>query len=128
MPWLELLLTTEQKHFIIVGVVNTILSYALFSVLLYFQISYVLSYWVSMCAGVLNSYILNKFWTFHVRKRSIAEFIRFVSVYLMSFFIGMLTLYCLVDVLMINTYVAGIINLFLTTLISWFGHKHFSFR
>ena len=61
MSWVKSLLTTEQKHFIIVGLVNTILSYALFSVLLYFQLSYVLSYWISMCAGVLNSYILNKF-------------------------------------------------------------------
>ena len=81
-----------------------------------------------MCAGVLNSYVLNKFWTFRTYRRSIAEFIRFVSVYLVSFFIGMWTLYCLVDILTVNAYVAGIVNLFLTTSISWLGHKYFSFR
>lgn len=128
MSWVKSLLTTEQKHFIIVGLVNTILSYALFSVLLYFQLSYVLSYWISMCAGVLNSYILNKFWTFRVYRHSIMEFVRFVLVYLMSFLIGTCTLYCLVSIFKLDAHIAGLINLFLTALISWLGHKYFSFR
>ena len=128
MPCIKSFLTTEQKHFIIVGVANTVLSYVLYSILLHFKFNYTLSYWIAMCAGVLNSYVFNKFWTFRAYRRSIAEFIRFVSVYLVSFFIGMWTLYCLVDVLTVNAYVAGIVNLFLTTLISWFGHKYFSFR
>ena len=81
-----------------------------------------------MCAGVLNSYILNKFWTFRVYRHSIMEFVRFVLVYLMSFLIGTCTLYCLVSIFILDAHIAGLINLFLTALISWLGHKYFSFR
>lgn len=122
------IISKEQKCFLIVGMINTMLSCMAFSALLYLHFNYIWSYWLSIFIGVLNSYILNKFWTFRAYRRSIAEFIRFVSVYLVSFFIGMWTLYFLVDVLRINAYASGIINLFLTTLISWFGHKYFSFR
>lgn len=128
MSRIKLFLSVEQKRFLIVGVINTILSYILFSILLYSKLSYTIAYWVSMFAGVVNSYVLNKFWTFCVYRYSFVEFVRFIFVYIISFSLGTCSLYFLISILGFNAYLAGIINLVFSTLISWLGHKHFSFK
>ena len=56
------------------------------------------------------------------------EICRFISVYLFSFAIGNLVLLVTVEWMTLTPYLAGGINLAMTTIISWFGHKYFSFK
>ena len=53
---------------------------------------------------------------------------RFVLVYITSFISGIVVLYVMVTLMSLDAYFAGMLNLVFTTLISWFGHKYFSFR
>lgn len=115
-------------RFLLVGGINTIVGYGTFAIFIYFNYHYYFSYIMSYVIGIANSYIWNKLFTFKSKNKSYRELLRFISVYLISFVIGSIFLYTAVDMLKINEYVAGLINLIFVTLISWIGHNKFSFK
>lgn len=126
--YIKILFEKKFFRFLFVGGINTLVGYGTFALFLYLNFHYSLAYILSFVIGVANSYIWNKNFTFKSKEKSYKELLRFVSVYLISFFVGLIALYILVDVLSMNQYLAGLINLFFTTLISWFGHNKFSFK
>jgi len=115
-------------RFLIVGVLNTIVGYGTFAIGIYCNLYYYTAYILSYIIGVINSYILNKKFTFKSNDKSLKEPLRFLTVYLFSFIIGSIAIYILIDLMGTNAYIAGLINLIFTTLISWFGHNKFSFK
>ncbi|MDR2975906.1 MAG: GtrA family protein [Streptococcaceae bacterium] len=126
--FLKVLNQRQEIRFIEVGIINTIVGYGTYALLVFLGINYLIANTISTIVGVINSYFWNKFYTFQSPKRSASEIVRFVSVYLVSFLIGTLFIYYLVDQFGVNKYVVGVLNLFVTTAISYFGHKYFSFR
>ncbi len=115
-------------RFLFVGGINTIVGYGSYAILLFFKINYLLANTLSTIIGVINSYIWNRNFTFKSEKNKKEELPKFIFVYLISYLVGLLVLYLLVTKLSLNKYIAGIINIFITTCISWFGHKYFSFK
>ena len=114
-----------------VGGLNTAVGYGSFAAILYFSDNYKLAYVLSNIIGITHSYLWNKFYTFRqqsTKRMSIGEIARFLSVYLVSFCFGLFVLWLLVEQLGMNEYVAGLVQLVFTTLISWFGHNNFSFK
>ena len=118
----------QEIRFLFVGALNTIVGYGIYAILIFLNINYLLSNTISTILGVLHSYLWNRFFTFKSKEKASKEFIKFISVYIVSYLMGMITLYCFKELLHISPYLAGFINLFITTLISWFGHKYFSFK
>lgn len=114
--------------FLFVGIINTIVGYGSYSIFIFLNIHYLIANTLSTIIGVINSYILNKKITFNDKKTNTKTPFKFVSVYVVSYLVGMINLKILVDFFNINSYIAGFFNLILTTLISWFGHKYFSFK
>ena len=53
---------------------------------------------IGYCAGVLNSYFLNRSWTFAVRERSHAQFVRFLMINLVGLSISTSLMFVLVDI------------------------------
>lgn len=115
-------------RFLLVGGLNTVVGYGVYALLLYLGVNYLIANTISTIVGVAHSYLWNRFFTFKSKEKAGAEIVRFVSVYIVSYLIGMGTLYIFKQVLNISPYIAGLINLVITTLISWFGHKYFSFN
>ncbi|MDN4524627.1 GtrA family protein [Fictibacillus fluitans] len=71
--------TAEITRFGSVGALNTLLDYSLFSLLAGSGMAYMAAQCISYSAGVLNSYFLNRTWTFkQTEKASFAEFFRFM--------------------------------------------------
>ena len=114
--------------FILVGIINTIVGYGTYGILIYFNVNYLIANTISTIIGVINSYILNTKITFNESKKDFKTPFKFVSIYLISYLIGMLNLVIFVKHLLINSYIAGLLNICLTTIISYFGHKYFSFN
>ena len=83
---------------------------------------------ISYTIGTAHSYVWNKFFTFESKDKSVGEVLRFVAVYAVQLVINFAMKWALIELLGINTYVAMIITLLVTTCISFFGHKLFSFR
>ncbi len=118
----------QQIRFLFVGGLNTIVGYGSYTILLLLGINYLIANTVSTIVGVIHSYMWNRKFTFESNKKIGKELIKFVLVYVISYLIGMLNISILVSKVGINEYMAGAFNLVITTLISWFGHKYFSFK
>ncbi|MFD2618534.1 GtrA family protein [Terrilactibacillus laevilacticus] len=73
----------------IVGCLNTLIDFIVFALLTAVGIPYVISQCISYGAGVLNSYILNRSWTFKQSKQTgkTQEFGKFVVVNIVTLFI-----------------------------------------
>lgn len=126
--FIKKLFSKKEIRFLFVGGLNTIVGYGSYALLLFFGTQYLIANIFSTIIGAIHSYIWNKFFTFKSPKKSLTEVIRFFSVYAISFVFGLLTLYIMGNVIGIDPYIAGLINIIFTTLISWFGHNFFSFK
>ena len=117
----------QEFRFLFVGGLNTLVGYGVYAILLLLNLNYLIANTISTVIGVLHSYLWNRFFTFKSKEKAGKELIKFISVYIISYLIGTVSLYCFTGILNLSPYVAGLINLVITTLISWFGHKYFSF-
>ena len=118
----------EQFRFLFVGGLNTLVGYGSYALFIFLGLNYFIANLISTVIGVIHSYIWNKLFTFKSNNKVIKEVPKFISVYLISFLFSSLILFILVDKLGVNQYLSGALNIIITTLISWFGHKYFSFR
>lgn len=121
-------LVGKGGRFLFVGVLNTIFGYGIYALFIYIGIQYILANTLSYILGILHSYIWNKYFTFKQTHRNLLEFIRFVSVYLLSYASSCLLLWLFVGKMGMSAYIAGVLSLFITTVISYVGHNFFSFQ
>lgn len=126
--YLKKLYNMQQIRFLFVGGLNTLVGYGIYALCIFFGINYFIANLISTVIGVIHSYIWNKLFTFKSKNTVKKEVPKFISVYLISFLISNLILYIFITKLGANQYIGGLINIVLTTIISWFGHKYFSFR
>ena len=126
--YIEKLFKYRGVRFLFVGGINTIVGYGFFAIFVALGFPYLIANTFSTIIGVINSYLWNRFFTFKSKNRALDEIIRYSFVYLVSYCFGMLLLWVMVGKMGVNTYFAGALNIFITMLISWFGHKNFSFK
>ena len=136
----HLWLTHQTKvRFVLVGLWNTIFGYLVFVGLdylfnLFFSPRYVAYMSAAVLANIiaiLNAYIFHKFVTFRSPLRGLAmipEFVRFFSMYLFSFFLGLVLLPVSVQLFHLDPKIAGALLIPITTIISYLGHSRLSFR
>lgn len=125
---IEKIFSYQGIRFLFVGGLNTIVGYGIYALLVYLNVNYLIANTISTIIGVAHSYFWNRYFTFKSKQKALKEITKFVSVYVVSYLIGMCTLFIFKDKLNISPYFAGLINLIITTLISYFGHKYISFR
>lgn len=77
----------EFLRFLLVGGVQTVLSY-LFFLLLLLVLAYPVAYSVSYCSGIVLSYFLNTLFVFREKVRW-SSFLKFPLVYLMQYLLGL---------------------------------------
>ncbi|MDQ1255047.1 MAG: hypothetical protein QG646_4326 [Euryarchaeota archaeon] len=119
--------TKRLFKFICVGLLNTFIGYGAFFILSFF-LNYMIALVVAHFIGVTNSYLWNKYWTFKSKKFQLAELVKFNIVYLITLGANMLILYIAVELLSINPRLGQLIVLPLVTLLSYLGHKYWSFH
>lgn len=114
-------------RFGVVGVVNTIVDFAIFITLVrYFEWNLLLANAVSYIIAVSNSYVLNLIWTF--RKSEGAKFgahsyMLFVVVNTVGFLIGSLVIWQLQDIVIPEF--AKLMSIAITLIWNFFATKHF---
>lgn len=123
----------ERMRFLIVGAFNTVLGYGLFVLfewLLDGERSYLVSLYLSYAIAIAVAFALHRRITFRVRGREgvLFSFVRFVGVYLVTLAINTVALPVLVEWVGLNPLLAQAIVVVVTTVISYLGHKFFSFR
>lgn len=126
-------------RFVLVGLWNTIFGYLVFVGLDYLfnlfftprYIAYMSAAFLANILAILNAYIFHKLVTFKSPLRGFAiipEFMRFFSMYLFSFFLGLVLLPVFVELFHLDPKIAGAMFIPITTIISYLGHSRFSFR
>jgi putative flippase GtrA len=127
------LINDRRIRFLAVGATNTVIGYVIFAVLTHWifgalQFGYLLSLIVSYALSILLAFVLYRRFVFNVTGNVLIDFIRFVSVYLLSIGINVLALPLLVELAKVPVLLAQALILVATTLVSFFGHRSFSFR
>ncbi len=125
--------------FLLVGVWNTVFGFAVF-VGLYeifkrvFNIDY-FAYTTAQVIGnilaIINAYICHKYITFRSAargKKMVLEFLRFSATYVVVFFLGLILMPFLVEILKINAIVSSVILNVIIVLTSYIAHSRFSFH
>lgn len=118
----------EGSKFILVGAINTAIGYGCYALLVAIGLNFFVSSIFSQIVGTANSYLWNKYFTFKRKERSVSEILRFCAVYAVCFGVNTLILFALINGEKQNKYIAGVVALSVTTLISFLGHRFFSFK
>jgi len=123
----------DFKKFIkfgITGVVNTAIDWGIFTFCVeILHLAPVISQPVGYTVATVNSFFMNKNWTFGKRKNyNKSEIIKFLTVNLISLCISTLGVFLLHDVAGINEYISKIVAAFVTIIINYFGNKLFVFK
>lgn len=113
--------------FSIVGIINTAVDFTVFVLLnkifgIYFLHSQVFGY----VAGIINSFILNKIWTFgdkEINKKTTTQFIKFIFINLVSLSITLVGMNIFVNYFNIDVIMSKVMVIFLSQIINYFGYK-----
>lgn len=106
------LVDAEFIRFVILGVVNTVLTNGLYTLLL-FVLPYSVSYTVSYIAGIVLSYFLNSVFVFK-RPMELKKALQFPIVYIVQYLIGLGLMYILIEWLGVNEVLAPWLIVLLT--------------
>jgi len=112
----------------LVGVLNTIVSYVIYFIMLRLGFFYVVAATAGTVAGTVNSYILNKLFVFKSKKKSVGEIIKFIIVYAVQYLVNIAVIHIFVAYVGFSEELAGIPAIGVGVCISFFGHKFWSFR
>jgi len=125
------------KHFFqfikfsIVGVINTALDFGIFTLLNYFlgEELYRISQIVSYSCAVINSYYLNKSWTFQSgRNFNFIEIVKFLLVNLVSLGISLYFLFLFHEKLSMNILLSKGCATFFSVIVNFTGNKFWVFK
>jgi putative flippase GtrA len=76
---------TSFLKFCAVGLLNTGIDFLVFTILTFFNMQYLEAQCISYGCGVVNSYIINRIWTFQRReKANRLEFFKFITVNILT--------------------------------------------
>ncbi len=117
--------------FCITGGINTLVDFCIFSIMVFLGIHYVICQAAGYSMGMLNSYFLNKFWTFNDRandKKSPSEIIKFVVVNGITFLLSVLSLKIFKDSMGINIYLAKVFTIVIVQAVNFLGYKLWVFK
>ena len=131
----------EKLRYLIVGVWNTIFSYALFYVFIhafaapleaatnldYKAVALILQ-WASWVLAVVQSTVTMKYFAFRSKGHLAKQVLRAYFIYLPAQGLSSLILYSAMRFLGLSALVGQLFAVFVTTIISYFGHKYFTFR
>ena len=125
-------------RFLAVGIWNTIFGYAIYyasfkTISFLFEAApyaYVWAMGVAQVVGTINAYFSHRSITFssRVRGHQLTEFLRFSSVYILTFCLALILMPFFVEIVGFNAELTGIIVIGIATVVSYLGHSRFSFK
>jgi putative flippase GtrA len=118
---------TQIIKFCFVGILNTIIGYGAFFILVNY-LYYLVALLIAHIIGVIHSFLWNKFWIFKTKKFNLEEFIKFNVIYVVVFVVNAVALFACVDIISVDPKLAQLFLLPIITGISFFGQKLWTFK
>jgi putative flippase GtrA len=129
--WLLRVIHDQRAAFLVVGAANTLIGlfwFVAFQYLVGRHFGYMVTLLCAHVTSVLCAFCLYRLVVFRVRGHVLRDLLRFESVYLSALAVNGVLLPLLVEVAHLPVLVSQFLIVGVTSLMSWFGHKHFSFR
>jgi len=128
--WLLQVVRDQRVAFLSIGAVNTGVGFLCFAgfLALLGQQRYMATLVCAHIVSVLIAFVLYRYVVFRVRGHVLRDLWRFETVYLVALAVNLVLLPLLVQLGHLPVLLAQALILVVTALISWVGHKHFSFR
>jgi len=114
------------KQFIkfgIVGVANTAITIATYSLLVYLGVNFIIANITGYAIGIVNSYIWNSKYVFNIDKSNYGVMVKFIGVNLIVLIINTLLLYFLVKVILWNKYYSQYVTVIVGFFINYILNK-----
>lgn len=117
-------------NFSTVGLINMILSYIIYALLIYLNVHYQIANQLSFWISVLNGYVMNHYWVFSQQNAQLnpTKPIKYIITYGLNMLLGIALLYLYVDILKLNKYIVPFISLPITIPMNYFINKFWVFR
>lgn len=129
--WLLQVIRDQRAAFLLVGATNTAIGFLWFVTFQYLvgrHLGYMVALVCAHVASVLCAFWLYRLVVFRVRGHVLRDLVRFESVYLSALAVNSVLLPLLVELVHLPVLLSQFLIVGVTSLMSWFGHKHFSFR
>ena len=128
--WLLKVIRDQRVAFLAVGAVNTVVGFLCFAGFLVVlgQQRYLVALVCAHIVSVLVAFVLYRFVVFRVRGHVLADLWRFETVYLSALAVNFVLLPALVEIAHLPVLLAQALIVLVTSVMSWVGHKHYSFR
>ena len=116
--------------FAVVGAINTAIDFSVFVFLLYQGgFSIIVSNTVAYCVGIINSFLMNKYWTFSDSKRNghpLQQFPLFVALNLIGLGLSNLTVWSLA--LVLHAIIAKVFAIGVTFVWNYWSNRRFVYK
>lgn len=129
--WLLRVVRDQRVAFLIVGAINTLVGYLCFAAFLVTvgqRWGYLVALVCAYVVAVLFAFVLYRFVVFRVRGHVMSDLWRFATVYISSLAVNLVLLPVLVELAHLPVLLAQALIVLVTSVMSWMGHKHYSFR
>ncbi len=112
-----------------VGISNNLIFFAIYYICLAFNVNYLTANIFAYSISSLSGYILNKIWVFRRNKEKTSrKIVKYYIIYGSAFLINVLSMYILVDILVISAIVAPIITMCITVPYNFVLNKLWIFK
>lgn len=119
----------QLLRYLLVGVLNTTVGLGTIYLLLYIlHLSDGISNFIGYCAGILLSFVLNKYWTFSNFSSSGPQFLRFALVTAAAYLCNLATVELSITFLRVSHYFAQAMGVLPYTAVGFLGSRRFAFR
>ena len=129
--WLLRVVRDQRVAFLMVGAINTVVGYLVFAGFLVTvgqRSHYLVALACAHVISVLFAFVLYRFLVFRVRGHVLSDLWRFETVYLSALAVNFVLLPVFVEIAHLPILVAQALIVFVTSVMSWVGHKRYSFR
>ena len=119
----------ELIVFNIVGIINTVITYGIYSLLVFLGFDYRAALFLEYCFGMTFSFFMNRKFTFHNTARiSLRMALSMAGSYVCVLFVNMVLLIVFVEKFLLDKYLAQLFALAICVAVSFFAQKYIVFR
>jgi putative flippase GtrA len=125
------LLGRQETRYLIAGGWNTLFGYGVYAGLLWLlqpQVHYMIIAVVGNVLAITMAYTTHKLFVFRTKGNVLREYLRFYGVYGVTAALGLIALPLCVELLGMSPYVAPLFIMGVSVVVSYLGHRHFSFK
>ena len=121
-------LSKEFILFALVGVSNTVINFIVYTILVYFSMPYLIANVIGYGVGMINSFLLNKYFVFQKKEGDSSVFIKFVFVNLITVTVHSILLYVLVSIFGWHKIYSQAFVTIITLVLNYLGNKLWTFK